>query len=195
VRFLRDACITLVAAGVILGVVVYATVSQGGLAADHRPGRLEEAVAGRLVKLSIPAARRAETNPYAADKGAWRAAADHFDDHCAVCHGDDGRGQTEIGPKMYPPVPDLASEPVQQLSDGALFSIIQNGVRWTGMPAFRAEHSAEETWKLVSFIRQVPSMPAGDPDHHKAPDHHKHPDQDKEHPDHDKAPEHHPQQP
>jgi plastocyanin len=58
---------------------------------------------------------------------------------------------------MYPPVPDLASDAVQQLSDGALFWILQHGVRWTGMPAFRDEHTADETWRLVSFIRHVPA--------------------------------------
>jgi mono/diheme cytochrome c family protein len=76
-----------------------------------------------------------------------------------VCHGADGRGRTDIGEYMYPKVPDLAASQVQQLSDGALFFIIQNGVRWTGMPGWKREHTAEETWKLVSFVRHVPSLP------------------------------------
>jgi plastocyanin len=59
---------------------------------------------------------------------------------------------------MYPPVPDLASPAIQELSDGALFAIIQNGVRWTGMPSFRASHDDDETWKLVSFVRHVPHL-------------------------------------
>jgi cytochrome c len=89
-------------------------------------------------------------------------AADHFAEHCSVCHGADGRGRSTIGGKMYPPVPDLGSEAVQQYSDGALFAIIRNGVRWTGMPAFRSSDSDEEIWKLVSFIRRVPTLTAED---------------------------------
>jgi plastocyanin len=69
---------------------------------------------------------------------------------------------------MYPPVPDLADPAIQRLSDGALFSIIQHGVRWTGMPAFQADHTADETWQLVSFVRQVPRLPPADAHHHAA---------------------------
>jgi len=67
-----------------------------------------------------------------------------------------------MGENMYPRVPDLADPAVQRFSDGALFSIIQNGVRWTGMPAWKREHSPEDTWKLVAFVRRVPSLTAAD---------------------------------
>jgi len=65
---------------------------------------------------------------------------------------------------MYPKVPDLADARIQAMSDGALFHIIQNGVRWTGMPAWKREHSPEETWRLVSLIRKVPSLTPGELD-------------------------------
>ena len=67
-----------------------------------------------------------------------------------------------MGENMYPKVPDIASPEVQGRSDGALFHIIQNGVRWTGMPAWKNEHSSEETWKLVAFIRRVPTLTEAD---------------------------------
>jgi mono/diheme cytochrome c family protein len=102
---------------------------------------------------------------------AWRAAADHFEDHCAMCHGSDGRGDTELGANMYPKVPDLADSTVQRLSDGALFSIIQNGVRWTGMPAWKNEHAPEDTWQLVSFVRHVPSLTPAELEPFSHPDH------------------------
>ena len=63
---------------------------------------------------------------------------------------------------MYPPVPDLSASHVQEMSDGALFAVIHNGVRWTGMPAFRAQHPSDEIWELVSFIRRVPVLTAAD---------------------------------
>jgi plastocyanin/cytochrome c553 len=129
-----------------------------GLVADRTPGPIETAIARRLVVLSVPSRLRALTNPRALDANAWRAGADHFAEHCAVCHGRDGRGASEIGQKMYPPVPDLAAPAIQNMADGTLFAIIQNGVSWTGMPAFRSEHTADETWQLVSFIRRVPTL-------------------------------------
>lgn len=163
-RFLRDAVVTIVLLIVIVCVVAYASVSQGGLSADATPGPVERTIAGRLVQLSIPADSRNQANPFAANAEAWRDAADHFGDHCATCHGKDGRGHTDIGQYMYPKVPDLSSQTTQQMTDGALFYIIQNGVRWTGMPGWQKEHSPEETWKLVSFVRHVPSLPLAEPE-------------------------------
>ena len=92
----------------------------------------------------------------------WRQAREHYLDHCAVCHGRDAKGHTEMGANMYPKVPDLTSTEVQRRSDGALFYIIQNGIRWTGMPAWKNEHSPEDTWKLVAFIRKSPTLAEAD---------------------------------
>jgi mono/diheme cytochrome c family protein len=157
-RFLRDAAITILVLALVFGVLTYARIRAGGLSADAEPGALEKGVATRLVRLSIPPDAERATNPFAGDSGAWRTAADHYKDHCAICHGADGRGRTEMGENMYPKVPDLADATVQRLSDGALFSIIQNGVRWTGMPAWKREHAPEDTWRLVSLVRHVPSL-------------------------------------
>jgi mono/diheme cytochrome c family protein len=85
----------------------------------------------------------------------------HFADHCAICHGNDGSCDTMMGSGLYPKPPDLRLEETQKLSDGELFWIIENGVRFTGMPAFSGHHSApEDTWKLVQFIRHLPQLTA-----------------------------------
>jgi len=162
VRFLRDALITLIVLIAVVWIVAYARIRAGGLSADAEPGAVERTVAARLVRLSIPADAQQQQNPFGTDPAAWRAAADHYSDHCAICHGSDGHGRTEMGENMYPKVPDLGDAGVQRLSDGALFAIIQNGVRWTGMPAWKREHSPDDTWKLVSFIRKVPSLTSED---------------------------------
>jgi len=150
-------------------------------AADRPPGRVEAFVASRLVRLSIPASQRAAANPFAGDAAVWRDAVDHFGEHCAACHGTDGRGQSAFGRMMYPPVPDLTSAAIQQFSDGELFAVISHGVRWTGMPAFRSTDTDEEIWKLVSLIRRLPSLTDADL---KPPTHENHDDQHHEQSDH-----------
>lgn len=156
-RFLRDALITL-AILIIAGLVVLLIALPDLFAATHAPGRLESSVALRLRNRSIPAGAKRMANPLAGRKDAWRGGADHFDDHCAVCHGRDGRGEGEIGRRMSPAVPDMTGARTQDLTDGEIFYLISNGVRWTGMPAWKDEHSAEETWQLVSFIRHLPHL-------------------------------------
>jgi hypothetical protein len=49
-------------------------------------------------------------------------------------------------------------EPSQRLSDGELYYIIHNGIRWTGMPAWGDPDSDLDSWKLVLFIRHLPQL-------------------------------------
>jgi mono/diheme cytochrome c family protein len=168
-RFLRDALITVIVLGLAIAIVAYSRIRGGGFSADAEPGTFERSIATRLLHLSIPADADRQPNPFAADANAWRDVVDHYQDHCATCHGRDGRGTTEMGKNMYPKVPDLADARIQKLSDGALFYIIQNGVRWTGMPAWKGEHAAEETWRLVSFVRKIPSLTPQEIESLKAP--------------------------
>ena len=161
-RFLKDAVITCVLLAVIATGIAFVMVRRGGLGADAQPGRMERAVARQLVRLSIPAEAEKQQNPLASDANVWREAREHYADHCAVCHGRDGKGNTDVGKNMYPKVPDLTGPEVQKRSDGALFYIIQNGVRWTGMPAWKNEHSPEDSWKLVAFLRKVPTLTEAD---------------------------------
>ena len=85
----------------------------------------------------------------------------HFADHCAICHGNDGRGETEIGQGLYPKAPNMREDDTQKLTDGEIFYIIKNGVRFTGMPAWGDPDSRtddESNWKLVHFIRHLPKL-------------------------------------
>ncbi len=50
----------------------------------------------------------------------------------------------------------------QELSDGELFWIIENGIKLTGMPAWGDDSSSAEedgeSWELVHFIRHLPEL-------------------------------------
>src|SRR5262249_20817096 len=77
----------------------------------------------------------------------------------AICHANDGSGDTAMGRHLYPRVPDMRTPGTQNLTDGELFYIIENGVRLTGMPAWGGEHASDDaTWKLVHFIRHLPKL-------------------------------------
>ena len=132
-----------------------------GLSADRAPGRVETLVARNLVRLSIPSSESSRANPLSGSN-AWQQGTELFRNHCAACHGADGRGATAIGPRMYPPVPDLASADIQRFSDGALFAIVSHGVSWTGMPAFGRALDESDRWKLVAFVRRTPALTRAD---------------------------------
>jgi mono/diheme cytochrome c family protein len=130
-----------------------------GFSARAEPAAFEEFVAERLRRLSVPAGDRDLKNPLPPNEENLADGRAHFADHCAICHGNDGRGETEIGKGLYPKTPNMRDHETQELSDGELFYIIKNGVRFTGMPAWGDPESTtddESNWKLVHFIRHLP---------------------------------------
>ena len=88
---------------------------------------------------------------------------EHFADHCATCHANDGSGDTSFGKGLYPKPPDMHKKETQNKSDRELYYTIENGIRLSGMPAFGEEHAKAgdmETWNLVLFIRHLPNQTA-----------------------------------
>jgi mono/diheme cytochrome c family protein len=108
----------------------------------------------------IPSAARERPNPVPSGAEAVEAGLEHFADHCAVCHANDGSGRVEIGENLYPRAPDMRNDETQSLTDGALFYIIEEGVRLTGMPGWKTgtPEGERESWRLVHFIRHLPRL-------------------------------------
>jgi mono/diheme cytochrome c family protein len=128
-----------------------------GFSARDEPTRLEALMAAAARRYSVPADLRHRANPVVLTPAVLKEARAHFADHCAYCHGNDGRGQTSIGRSLYPRVPDMTGRDTQSRSDGELFATIENGIRLTGMPAFGdgTAASAYGSWTLVHFIRNL----------------------------------------
>jgi mono/diheme cytochrome c family protein len=132
-----------------------------GFSARAEPMGVEKLVAEQLRHLSVPVADRDLKNPLPLNDAILADGRAHFADHCAACHGNDGRGETEMGKGLYPKAPDMRDPDTQEMTDGEIFYIIKNGVRFTGMPAWGDPDSPaddEENWKLVHFIRHVPKL-------------------------------------
>lgn len=90
------------------------------------------------------AARR--TNPLANRPGAEPGGEKLFQQRCATCHGDDGRG-SEKGP-------NLATADVLAQTDGALFWKISSGNTRGGMPSFSFLPEPQR-WQLVLKLREL----------------------------------------
>jgi mono/diheme cytochrome c family protein len=148
------------AAVTAMAAIGVAVMLRRGISARERPGAIETLVARTMRHWATPAAQRAATNPVALTPRVLAEGRAHFADHCASCHGNDGKGQTELGRGMYPPAPDMTGQRTQSLSDGELFAIIEHGIRLTGMPAWGdgSAQSHDQTWQLVHFIRHLPAI-------------------------------------
>jgi mono/diheme cytochrome c family protein len=147
---------------------IYATVLvRRGFSARDNPSWIEAFAAQIAKSLAVPATYRLK-NPYSPTAENIREGEEHFADHCAVCHANDGAGDTLFGRGLYPKPPDMRMAETQNKSDGELYYTIENGVRLSGMPAFgpssgpasgKAQDTGDaETWKLVLFIRHLPQL-------------------------------------
>src|SRR6266446_7603620 len=156
--------VMVIAAVAFLGLVVAVAASllHNGLSSRATPTRFEIMIARNARHLAIPSNARLTQNPLLASGEDLRDARLHFADHCAICHGNDGGGETMIGGGLYPKPPDLRLPETQNLTDGELFWIIENGVRFTGMPAFSTNGGnhggGQDSWKLVHIIRHLPHL-------------------------------------
>ena len=157
--FIRAIVVLLLVAAVSAGLLVF-SIARRGLSTRTEPSRVEEMLARGMRRLAMPARVRALTNPVDATDAVFEEGLEHFADHCAVCHANDGSGDTEIGRGLYPRAPDMREGRTQELSDGELFAIIENGIRLTGMPAWGTGTPEGEraSWALVHFIRRLPRL-------------------------------------
>jgi mono/diheme cytochrome c family protein len=151
------------AVAIIAGLVL---IRQGrGFSARDQPTAMETWVAQKTRAMAMPSEAKSKTNPVPDSPEVISDARAHWADHCASCHANDGSGDTVVGKNLYPPAPDMRLAATQQLTDGELFYIIQNGIRLTGMPAWGSGtpsnglgHDEEDSWKLVHFIRHLPQV-------------------------------------
>lgn len=147
---------------VVAGGIIGAIAIRRGFSAREQPTALEAFVARTARKMATPTSMKNAHNPFIATPEVLSEAGAHFADHCATCHANNGSGQTTIGQNLYPKPPDMRQRQTQELTDGEIYSIIHNGIRLTGMPAWGEPDpkADQDSWKLVLFIRHLPKLTA-----------------------------------
>lgn len=157
---LIEVAITAVVLGLLTGLAAFMYTLRYGFSTHDKPTAMEAFIASRMRHWSIPSDLHKARNPLPLTSDVLVEARAHFADHCAVCHANDGKGQTEMGKHLYPRAPDMTLQETQSQSDGELFATIENGVRLTGMPGWGegTAESARGSWALVHFIRHLPTV-------------------------------------
>ena len=154
------------AVGVWFGYRLFTT----GFSAKTEPHAIEVFMARQIRHLAIPIEKRNAKNPIPLSPNVMRESLAHFADHCTTCHANNGSGQTPIGKNVYPKAPDLRLADTQSMSDGEMFWVIHNGIRFTAMAAWGEGDPAQDmgSWNLVHFIRHLPQLTPEELDQMKA---------------------------
>ena len=139
------------------GAIALAYFIAGGVSARPQPGSLETFAARTVRNMALVWHAPDVRNPVPNTEEVIAAGREHYADHCASCHANDGSGDTEMGRGLYPRAPDMRLAATQDLSDHQLFYIIENGIRLTGMPGWSTgtPEGEEASWHLVHFIRHL----------------------------------------
>ena len=152
------------AIALVIAVAIMLIVQGRGVSARPEPSAIEKRGALFMRSWLTPSTYKGLKNPVSDTDDNFAAAREHFADHCATCHANDGSGNTEMGRSLYPKAPDMRLPRTQQLSDGEIFYFIENGIRLTGMPAWATGTPEGEraSWQLVNFIRRLQELTPDD---------------------------------
>ena len=95
-------------------------------------------------------------NPVPADEVSLQRGEILFDLNCAVCHGENGRGDgpvTRFWKEDARPPADLTSERASSYSDGVISAFITQGIG--AMPPLRENLNERQRWDVINFVRYL----------------------------------------
>ena len=158
--------------GFILGVVVvivvtaacaYIVLVSGTVpaAANGKPLPLEHWAARTSLRATLAKNAPKGPNPVPLTDANLIAGIGLYGQHCAICHGT-AKGDQSVTPVAkgeFPAPPQLASDGVEDDPQGWTVWKIENGIRWTGMPAWKATLNSQQAWTLALFLGHMDKLP------------------------------------
>jgi len=117
----------------------------------------------------VPLEDKLRKNPLADSAANQNAAKPVYNEYCANCHGDSGKGDGSDA-MMYDPSPsDLTDvKHMNSLTDGEIFYQITQGRK--PMPSFRKKLSEDQRWQLVILVRSFAATATPPPTPTKSPE-------------------------
>ena len=158
--------------GVVLGVILtcvialagaYALVRSGLIPAnaDAKPSQLETWTAQTSLDATLRRYAPTSADPVALTDQNLLDGVQLYAHDCAICHGS-AKGSASPSPLaqgLYPKPPQLATDGVEDDSQGLSFWKIKHGIRLTGMPSWRYALSDRQIWTLALFLKHMDKLP------------------------------------
>ena len=102
---------------------------------------------------SAPSAADKIVNPLKGNSDATKKGKILYQQMCAICHGDQGKGDGIAGAALDPPPGNFITKKVQAQTDGAIFWKMTTGS--PPMIAYAEFLKEEQRWQLVNYIREL----------------------------------------
>ena len=131
----------------VAAVVVLATMN---LTAEAEPSWLERTLAFGLLQTRIALSGTPKAVP--SDSNDKRSR-EIYQQRCAFCHGGIDGTPASFAHALSPRPPQFFAEPPRATIAADAY-IIEHGIRWTGMPAFRTMSDAD-AWRVATYVRHA----------------------------------------
>lgn len=119
---------------------------------------LERAITHMALNARI--AKEAPANsPVPLSDSALIEGAQGYKEQCAVCHGLPKQNPTPISRGMFPKPPQLFDHGVTDDPVGETYWKVENGIRLTGMPAYRGSLNEDLIWKISLLLAHADKLP------------------------------------
>ena len=142
---------------ILLGLVIVLILVSIGMASLHK------------TPWSVPLEDKLRKNPVPANEANLNVAKPIYNEYCANCHGDTGKGDGSDA-MMYDPAPSNLTESIHMnhLTDGEIFYQITQGRK--PMPSFRKKLTEDQRWQMVILVRSLSSSATLPPAPAKTPE-------------------------
>jgi mono/diheme cytochrome c family protein len=126
--------------------------------ANTAPSHFERALASSAVDASMERHAPHVTNPLIPTDQNLEDGMKLYTMNCALCHGGLDRKPSSLANSLYPPAPNLISNPPED-PEWHIFYTIRTGVRYTGMPAWDKSLAEPDMWKITMLLSHMDRLP------------------------------------
>jgi thiosulfate dehydrogenase len=151
----------IVGLGLVIGAVYcyfYFGYAPVGTAAAPMPFEIKLAHAALDVRIAKEAPKSV---PFQATDADLQDAAHVYREHCAMCHGVMTGDKTPTAKGMFPRPPLLLQgKGVTDDPAGETYWKVSNGIRLTGMPAYKGELSDKQMWGISQLLAGADKLPS-----------------------------------
>jgi len=151
----------------VLGGLGFAMLGFFPTAANVEPPHLEHRLAMGAVDASMERHAPRINNPLTPTDQNLEEGMKLYTMNCALCHGGLDRKPSSLANSLYPPPPNLVSDPPDD-PEWHIFYTIRTGVRYTGMPAWDKTLSEQDMWKITMLLSHLDKLPPAVQEYWKA---------------------------
>lgn len=147
-RFRRRRTQLTVAASVAIALV--AAFAAVDVTAEAEPSWLEARVGSSLLQIKLRFTKPKKVYPLLPTEQDLTRGSELYQQQCGVCHGVARGRMAPLARALSPRPPQFVIQPAQRPTWMDVY-VIQHGIRWSGMPAFRGLSEAD-AWRLALYV-------------------------------------------